>query len=215
MLFDKRRYLDKNINKIGIVDIETGGQGFNANTSFVIAWAIKIIDLKKNTTKTIYDILNKKTIDYWDKKLTANKKLRELLPYDTELLKGLTQEIKKCDMIIGHYSDYFDIPIIRTRSMMLKLPFVKYTDHIRFGDTWKKARFGMKFIRNSVDVIGRSLGINIHKTRFSVWVWNQAAFKGKKWALDLIKDHNIKDVDIQYKIWAYCESNFNIPVKYY
>ena len=208
------RYLDKGIRYVGVVDIETGGNGFNANNSWLITWAIKLIDLKTRKSKVIFDKIDKKTIEYWDKKIFKSKRLRSSKPYDTELLKGLVHEMKKCDMIIGHYSDYFDVPLIRTRCMILKLPFLEHTDHIRFGDTWKKARFGMKFIRNTLDIIGDTLGVSTQKTKFEVWVWNQATFHGKKWAIDKIMDHNIKDVDITYKIWKYTERNFNIPAKY-
>ena len=211
----KTRYLEKGINKIGIVDIETHGFGFNANQSFVISWGLKIIDLRKNKHRMIYDVIDKKTIKYWNRKMKKNKKLQIMLPYDTELLKGLVAELSKCDLIIGHYSDYFDIPMIRTRCTMLRIPFLKYTSHVRFGDTWKKARFGMKFIRNSLDMIGRTLGLNITNSRFDVFQWVLGARYGDRNALKLIVDHNIKDVEITYKIWKYTESNFAIPAKYY
>lgn len=209
-----QRYLDKKIRYIGFVDIETGGHNFNANTSFIITWAIKILDLQTNTSKIYTDHIDKKTIDDWDKKIFKNERLRISKPYDTDLLKSLVKKMAKCNMIIGHYSDYFDVPLIRTRCMMLHIPFLKHVDHVRFGDTWKKARFGMKFIRNTLDMIGKSLGVSIHKTRFDSWVWDQASFHGKAWAIKLILKHNIKDVEILFKIWKYTESNFGIPAKY-
>ena len=215
MVSQWKRYLDKKIRYVGIVDIETGGNGFNANNSWLITWVIKIIDLKTTKSKVFSARINKKTIQYWDKQIFKHKKLRATKPYDTKLLEGLVKQMKKCDMIVGHYSDYFDVPLIRTRCMILKLPFLEYTDHIRFGDTWKKARFGMKFIRNTLDIVGKSLGIDLSKTSFDVWVWNQATYHGKKWAIDLIMDHNKKDVEITFKIWKYTEINFNIPAKYH
>ena len=210
----KTRYLKKGIKKIGFVDIETGGHGFNANQSHLITWVIKIVDLEKNKSKVIYDVITKKEIDDTDKLLTKKERLRVLQPYDRRLLENLVKEMKKCDMIVGHFSDYFDVPLIRTRCMMLRVPFIKHEDKIRFGDTWKRARFGMKFIRNSLDQIGRSFNLPVTKTKFDVWIWDQANYHGKKWALAKILDHNIKDVEITRQVWKIAESNFSIPAKY-
>jgi DNA polymerase elongation subunit (family B) len=210
----KKRYLDKKIRFIGVVDVETGGHGFDANQSHLITWAIKILDLEKNKSKIIYDTIKKSEIIETDKLLKKKERLRVLQPYDKRLLEGLVAEMKKCDFIIGHYSDYFDVPLIRTRCIMLRIPFIRHEDKIRFGDTWKRARFGMKFIRNSLDQVGRSFNLPVTKTKFDRWVWDQATYHGEKWALDKILDHNIKDVEITYAVWKLAESNFSIPAKY-
>lgn len=210
----KTRYLKKDIEKIGFVDVETGGHGFDANQSHLITWVITIWDLKRNNKKIIYDYITKKEIDDTDKLLTKKERLRVLQPYDRRLLEGLVSEMKKCDMIVGHYSDYFDVPLVRTRCIMLRIPFIKHEDHIRFGDTWKRARFGMKFIRNSLDQVGRSFNLPVTKTNFDRWIWDQATYHGKQWALDKIIDHNKKDVEITRQVWKLCESNFSIPAKY-
>jgi len=210
----KTRYLDKKINKIGFVDIETGGHGFNANQSHLITYVIKIVDLKKNKSIVKTGMITKKEIEATDKLLTKNPRLRVLQPYDKRLLQDLVKEMKKCDMIVGHYSDYFDVPLVRTRCIMLRIPFIKHEDKIRFGDTWKRARFGMKFIRNGLDQVGRSFNLPINKTHFDSWIWDQATYHGEKWALLKILDHNEKDVEICRQVWKLAESNFSVPAKY-
>lgn len=213
-MFDKKRYLDKKIYKIGFLDIETHGFGFNANQSYLICYVLHVWDIKKCESKIIYDYLDKKTIKFWMKKIKKDKKLQITMPVDTELLKGLVSEMRKCNMIIGHYSDYFDIPIIRTRCIMLKIPFIKYTDKIRFGDTWKNARFGMSFIRNSLDNMGLSFNLLVKKTHFDVFTWVLAARYGDKKSFKKILDHNLKDVEITRKVWKQIEYCFSIPAKY-
>ena len=213
-MIDKKRYLDKGINKIGFVDIETHGFGFNANQSYLISWVIHIWDLKRNKSKIVYDYLDKKTIKYWMKKIKKDKKLQTIMPIDTELLKGLVFEMKKCNMIIGHYSDYFDVPLIRTRCFMLKIPFIKYTDKTRFGDTWKHARYGMSFIRNTLDNMGISFNLQVRKTHYNVWVWVLAARYGDRKSMKKVIEHNKKDVEITRKVWQRTEYCFGIPAKY-
>jgi len=209
-----KRYLDKDIRYIGFVDIETGGHDFDANQSHLISWVLKRVDLQTGKSKMVYDVITKKEIDDTNNLLTKKERLRVLQPYDRRLLENLVYEMKKCDMIVGHYSDYFDVPLVRTRCMMLRIPFIKHEEKIRFGDTWKRARFGMKFIKNGLDQVGRSFNLPVVKTRFDRWVWDQATYYGKKWALDEIVDHNIKDVEILYKVFKIVESNFSIPAKY-
>jgi len=211
---DKKRYFDKNIYKVGFLDIETHGAGYNANQCFLISYYLKVWDMKKCETKDYKKVIDKKTLKYWNKKMLNNKKLQLLRPYDTELLKALVIQMKKCDMIIGHYSDYFDVPLVRTRCFMLRIPFIKYTDKIRFGDTWKRARFGMSFIRNSLDNLGITFGFAIRKTRFDIFIWRLAGDYGNKKALKKVLDHNKKDVEITRKVWKLCESAFSIPAKY-
>lgn len=213
-MFDKKRYLDKNINKIGFVDIETHGYGFNANQAFLISWAIHIWDLKNSKTKVVYDYLHEKDFNKWMKKIKKNKKLHISMPFDHELLEGLTEEMKKCDMIIGHYSDYFDVPIVRTRCIMQNIPFIRYTDKIRFGDTWKRARFGMSFIRNTLDQLGISFNLTTRKTHFNLFIWILATWFSDKKAMKKVIKHNLKDVEITRKVWKKVEYCFSIPAKY-
>ena len=209
------RYRKDKIKVIGILDIETHGFGFNANESYMICWGLRQFNLETKKSKTYYNILDKETLKFWNRKMKHDKRLEKIRPYDTQILPSLVKTMKECDLIVTQYGTYFDIPFIRSRCEILRIPFLNHTDKIKFVDTWRFARYGLKLKRNSLDNISRTLRINDTKTEFNLQKWVLDGVYGDKKELRVVLKHNLKDVNITDKVWRKLEHSFPIPTRYY
>lgn len=209
-----RRYAEKDVNKIGFLDIETQGNGFSANKAYLVSWVLEVLDVKTGKYTQYYDIVNKAELKSVNKKMIKSPRLRKIRPYDERILKTLVDTMKKCDLIITHYGTWFDIPMIRTRAKMQNINFIKRDDNIRFGDTWKMARVGLKLDRNTLDMTSKTMNVPQTKTKVDYFWWQMATLGNKK-ALDYVLEHNIIDVVVTRKTWFKTEMDFPIPARYY
>jgi uncharacterized protein YprB with RNaseH-like and TPR domain len=209
-----QRYAEKGINKIGFLDIETQGSGFSANKAYLVSWVLEVLDVKTNKSTVYYDIFNKDEIKKANKLMIKKPSLRTVRPYDARILESLIDVMKKCNLIITHYGTWFDIPMIRTRAKMQNIPFITRSDNIRFGDTWKFARTGLKLDRNTLDLTSKTMGVRQSKTKVDYFWWQMATL-GNKEALAYVLDHNEKDVAITKKTWFKTEDSYPIPARYY
>jgi DNA polymerase III epsilon subunit-like protein len=206
MLEQLKRYAEKGVKTIGFLDIETNTDNFKAQNGYIISWVLEQYDVKTGKSKTFYNVINKESQKYHNK--------RENLDYDAEIIDGLVDKMRECDLIITHYGTWFDIPFIRTRCQMMKKPFITHADKIKFGDTWKIARTSGSYKYNSLDNIARTLKIGVHKTKVDYVHWKLSIF-GKKKHFDYILKHNFVDVTVTKKVWFKIEMTAPIPARYY
>ena len=105
----------------------------------------------------------------------------------------------KYDRIVTHYGRRFDIPYIRTRALMMDIPFPNFGSIVN-DDTWLMARGKLKLNSNRLDVVEKALFGDTPKTRidFKYWI---AGSRGDKKALEYILDHNKKDVESLERVW--------------
>lgn len=75
---------------------------------------------------------------------------------DKIMLKNFIEEMNKADEIIGHNSDRFDIKWIRTRALFHRL---KCPPDFISVDTLKLSKNGFKFNSNTLDYLGKYLGV--------------------------------------------------------
>jgi uncharacterized protein YprB with RNaseH-like and TPR domain len=200
----KERYLEKKIKKIGFLDIETKTDSFKASSGYMISWVLKIVDLESNEEIDYSMILDK----------AQNPVLNPKMDYDKDLLPELVRTMKECDLIVTHYGTWFDIPFIRTRCQMLKIPFIKHADKIRFADTWKLARLAGSYKSNSLDFVSRTLGVTKHKTRVDYSEWAKAVWGDRK-SLGYVLKHNVIDVEVTKAVWEKLEESTPVPARYY
>jgi uncharacterized protein YprB with RNaseH-like and TPR domain len=209
-----KRYLDKGIKKIGFLDIETQGSGFSANKAYLVSWVLEEMDTKTGKITTFYDIFTKDEIKKANKLMIKKPSLRTVRPYDARILESLIEVMKRQDLIVTHYGTWFDIPMIRTRAKMQNIPFITREDKIRFGDTWKFARTGLKLDRNTLDLTSKTMGVKQSKTKVDYFWWQMATL-GNKEALKYVLHHNELDVTITRKTWFKTEDSYPIPARYY
>lgn len=87
---------------------------------------------------------------------------------DKELLQKFSKVLEKADEVIGHNSDRFDIPWLRTRCLFHRIPFTTY---IKSVDTLKKVKASFNFQSNKLDYIAEFLGFGNKKpTGIKLWL---------------------------------------------
>lgn len=200
----KQRYLEKKVNIIGFLDIETKTDNFKAQDGYLLTWVLKQLDLRTMKSKTYYMAIE------GDQNILKDE--NEF--FDRHLLIELVKTMKECDLIVTHYGTWFDIPFIRTRCKMQGLEFITHSDKIRFADTWKMARLTGSYRRNSLDNVAETLGVRTKKTVVKYVQWKKA-YRGNKKAIAYILDHNQKDVKITEAVWRKLEDTNPIPARYY
>ena len=208
------RYIEKGIKTVGFLDIETQGSGFSANKAHLVSWVLEKLDLESGKKTTFYDIIDKSEIKKAYRAMLNKPKLRTIRPFDGRILKTLIPMMKECDLIVTHYGTWFDIPMIRTRAKMQGIPFLKHSDKIRFADTWRFAKNGLKLDRNTLDLTSRTMNVPQSKTRVDYFWWSMCMLGNKK-ALKYVIHHNELDVIITRKTWLKTEMDFPIPARYY
>jgi len=164
---------------IAIVDIESSS--LVASFGFIISICIK--KLGGTTTKLVVtprEIHNGTT--------------------DKRICREFVKEMEKYDMLVGHYSERFDIPFIRTRCVYWDIPFPRYADLIQ-KDTckilWNKFKLHSNRLEAACDFFG--IKAKEHKLKQRIW---QPAMAGKQSALNYILVHNIEDVESTEKLWV-------------
>ncbi len=171
--------------RIGFFDIETSS--FNADFGFMYSYCIKVQGKKK-----IYKWL------ITPEEIRGGK-------FDKSGIKQLTKDLRNFDVIVTWYGDRFDLPFIRTRSIIHRLPFPVYRELISF-DLWKTARSKLKMSRNSLDNVTRKFNVDTRKTYFDSFVWLRA-HTGHQPSLNKIMKHNIPDVVALEEVYDLIESH--------
>lgn len=162
--------------RIGYIDIETNGNGFNAEFCDLMSWAIKEKD-----GESIYDVI------------TPNELRRD--GGEKRILSSLLKEMKKYKILVGYYSgDYhFDIPLIRTKSIHYRMEFPSYGEQYHF-DLYTTVKAKLKLRNNRLATACEYFGI-VGKTPLEADVWRKARY-GDKESLGYVVEHNIGDVEI-------------------
>ncbi len=130
---------------------------------------------------------------------------------DGRIVKSLWDLMNTADIVVAHYGDRFDIPVLNTRAILNGLP--PYNT-IRSIDTKKVASGTFKFPSNKLDALASYFGLEgkIH-TEFQLWI---DCLKGKLEAIQEMETYNIKDVlvleEVYLKLRPYIKSHPNIAV---
>lgn len=168
--------------KVGFLDIETSN--LDANWGIMLSYCIK----DKDSNRIYSSVITKRDIGKYNADQT-----------DKRILTKLIKDLKRFDRIVTHYGRRFDIPYIRTRALIMKVPF-PFFGSIQNDDTWVIARKKLKLNSNRLATIEKALLGKGTKTHLQPKYWIAGA-RGDKKALEYILDHNIKDVLALEKIW--------------
>jgi len=162
--------------KIGYVDIET--DGLDADFGMMLSWCIK--EKGGNTT---HSVITKEELFSGE--------------FDRRLVSDLIDEMSTYRILVGYYSDRFDIPFIRAKALHYGLDFPGYGD-LYAWDLYFTVKSKIKISRRSLDNVCNYLGI-AGKTPIDKEVWRRAKYGDEK-ALEQVLSHNIADVEITEKL---------------
>lgn len=160
--------------RIGFFDIEASN--LSANYGMLLTACIKPLG-ENHITKIV--------------KQTSTKE-------DKLAVKQTIKALNEYDMIVTWYGVRYDVPFIKTRALLKKLPH-SIDPRIRHLDLWDACRKYLKFTSNRLDTVSTDLGF-ADKTRISGDIWTKAV-QGDKPAIAYVLHHNIKDVQVLEKVY--------------
>lgn len=204
----KERYKYNDIHKIGYLDIETSG--LTANFDYMLSYAILVRDLETGETTIRGDFITKKDRAHAEKEGDADL-------IDERILYALIDDISDCDLLIGHWfigKHRHDVPFIRSRLAINKVPGFPKHKMVRYGDTQKWGSQIHRLSSFGLASIADAYGISIKKTPVNSKSWKNATQFATKKDVAYIYDHNVKDVKITYKVHRYIEEYVPIAATY-
>jgi len=115
---------------------------------------------------------------------------------DYQIVKAVSDELRKHAIVVGHFSSGFDIPFLRakmTKHGIEPLPQM-------FGvDSWRIARQNFRVSSRRLQNLASFFDLG-EKEGVERGIWMEAAYNGGKEAMDKIVAHNIRDVEILEKL---------------
>lgn len=134
---------------------------------------------------------------------------REVLSVDdSRIVKSLWDLMNEADIVVAHYGDRFDIPMLNARAILNGLPPYNTINSI---DTKKVASGVFKFPSNKLDALAKYFGLaGKIDTEFQLWI---DCLKGDYHAIDNMSTYNIQDVvaleNIYLKLRPYIKAHPN------
>lgn len=150
-----------------------------------------------------------------DKVMYQDNRGAKDLSDDKNLLKGIWELLDEADVVIGHYSEQFDVPKLNAR--FIKHGFKKPSS-FRQIDTKKISSAKFKFTSNKLEYLASYLNVKYKKLSHGKFpghtMWSEC-MKGNKDAWDEMKTYNIHDVlvlqEVYYKLRSWDTTiNFNV-----
>ncbi len=168
-------YLKENPEKMrtGVVDIETSD--FKADVGIILCYSIKCLEDGKVKTRVI----------------TRKEVLSDDM--DKKLVKELVKDLEGYTRIITYYGTRFDIPFIRTRALIHKIPFIPYGE-LNHKDVYYTVKSKLATRRKSLEVACQAVLGSTNKTHFQPVIWTRA-LQGNPTSLKYIKEHCEFDVE--------------------
>jgi uncharacterized protein YprB with RNaseH-like and TPR domain len=167
--------------RIGFLDIET--TDLNADYGIICCYCIK----DANSNKIYEDRITKDDIKKYSSK-NRNVEPKE----DTRVIQSLVRDMKNFDRLVLHYGCGFDLPFIRTRAVICRVPYPTFGVYV-MSDTWVMLKKKFKLSRNSLENGCRKLvGVTL-KDHLSMAI-KHGALRGEEWAIQDMLVHCRKDV---------------------
>ena len=116
---------------------------------------------------------------------------------DARIMRKLWETMNEADVIVGHNSNKFDIPIINTRFIVNDIP---PPSPYRKVDTLQLAKRHFKFNWNKLDYLNRTLSGDKKAPTGGMETWARC-LRGDQAALDKMMKYNLQDVVLQEKLF--------------
>lgn len=204
------KYQERNIHKIGYLDVETSGLAGDFDFLLTNAILVRDIDNKDKNELRIARI-NQDDFD-------RAKKDHDARTVDSRILKIIIKQISDIDLLVGHWfigKHRHDIPFLRTRCAINRIKGFPHYGMVRYGDTQKWGSTIHRLSSNGLEKTSLAYNAHIHKTPVNQKQWVNAGMFGFKEDVDYIMDHNIKDVKLTQFIHKHMEEYVPIPSTFY
>ena len=165
--------------KICFFDIETSN--LNANFGYILSFGWKFQGEKEASVISIADYP-------LFKRDPTNDKL---------LVKDIAEIMMGADVLVGHYSQRFDVPFINTRLLTHGFHPLPPIPHI---DTWRICKYKMKLNSNRLDTVSKFLRVEHNKSPVDGIHWVRA-MAGNKKSLQYVIKHNLLDVLVLEEVY--------------
>lgn len=149
----------------------------------------------------------------FDDEIMSDKiKVDEVLERDDcRLVKGLYDLINEADIVVAHYGDKFDIPMMNNRFLLNGFPPHTTINSI---DTKKVASKQFRFPSNKLDALAGYFGFGQKiKTDFLLW---RGCMEGKADKIEEMRVYNVQDVavleEVYLKLRPYIKSHPNVAL---
>lgn len=117
---------------------------------------------------------------------------------DYEVLKKFSEEAQKADIIVGHYSNGFDLPFVQSRLLINGLPVLPPHKHF---DTCKIAQHKLHLCSNKLDDVAKTLGCKHRKITKGGWQWWLALANGDMSVLPKMTRYCRMDVQVLEEVF--------------
>jgi uncharacterized protein YprB with RNaseH-like and TPR domain len=158
--------------KVGFFDIETSG--LQADFGVMICYAIKTEGKDEILTDCV-----------------TPEDLKVVL--DKTLVKNCIRDLSSYDKVITQYGTGFDLPFVRSRAVIHRVPFPAYGEIVH-KDVYYILRGKFKLHRNRLETACKELLGQTRKIPIDTMHWNKALLQGDPVSLKFIQDHCRKDV---------------------
>lgn len=189
--------------KILLIDIETTPNLVWAwRTGYNLTISPESIHKERQIIMVSYKWLGDKKVH----RITWSPKTQD----ERSMLKKIAKVFDQAKVVIGHNGDRFDIPWLKTRTLMLDLPPL---NNVISLDTLKLARSNFYLNSNKLDYIAKALGIGSKiKTGYDLWL---KVMSGDKKALVQMGKYCDNDVKLLEKVLLKLLPHVkNIPVSF-
>lgn len=134
-----------------------------------------------------------------------------LMVDDKRIVTSLHKLMGEADIVVAHYGDRFDIPMLNTRAILNGLPPFNTVTSI---DTKKVASATFKFPSNKLDALAKYFGLEGKiKTEFQLWI---DCLKGSESAIEEMRVYNVQDTvaleEVYLKLRPYIKAHPNVSL---
>jgi len=112
-------------------------------------------------------------------------------------VSDLLEALEDIDVVVAHNGVGFDLPFLRTRSIVNGLPPV---NPIKILDPCRLARKQFRFSGNSLASIAQALETDHQKMPLAPQFWARAISDGDQEAMDMIVERCVSDVEVLEEI---------------
>jgi len=160
-------------NKPRVILFDLESSNLNAEMGYILCGA--------------YKILGEKKVNYVS--INQFKRYRKDPTNDIEVVKVMKNVIESADILVGHYSTRFDLPLLQSKALVHNLGALPRPPHV---DTWRVSKYRLKLRYNSLANLSKFLKCE-NKTVLHWDIWSKAqAMDGN--SIKYVIDHCIQDV---------------------